>query len=257
MFVFNWENVPGKDDGKLKEFLEQKYGVDWVRSAKIEKIGNNEIKMFTEKNVLLLTLNNENTKVILSINNIKTDEFVAKTENNKVNVYKDIAQEKQDIRRGVKVKDVSYPYSLLGGLVIAGLLVVFIIGYYGIESAGVFTPREAFFVIGASILILSVSSIYQFLTIRDTISVLKIHEEELQSARDMAQEKRISSLEDTRSGATASIGPRVAALEPQLASLETRVAALERRSSNIGRTASMEARTASMETDISSLDEAR
>lgn len=227
MYLFNWENVPGKDDGKLIQFLEQKYGVDWVRSAKIEKSSGNEIKISTEKNVLLLTLNNENTKVTLSINNIKTDEFVVKVENKKVNVYEDIVQEKKDIKRGVKIKDVSYPYSLLGGLVLAGLLVVFIMGYYGIESAGVFTPREAFFVIGASILILAVSSIYQFLTIRDTISVLKIHEEELQSARDMATDKRISSLESTRAGATASLGPRVAALEPQLASLEERVVALE------------------------------
>jgi hypothetical protein len=231
MYLFNWENVPGKDDGKLIQFLEQKYGVDWIRSAKIEKVGNNEIKIFTEKNVLLLELNNENTKVTLSINKIKTDEFVVKVENNKVNVYKDIVQEKQDIKRGVKVKDIGYPYSLLGALVLAGLVVIFIMGYYGTQSAGVFTPREAFFVIGASILILAVSSIYQFLTIRDTISVLKIHEEELQSARDTAQEKRISSLEDTRAGATASLSPRVAALEPQLASLEERVAALEHKRS--------------------------
>jgi len=44
-------------------------------------------------------------------------------------------------------------------------------GYYGTQSAGIFTPREAFFVIGASILILSAASVYQFLTLRDTISV--------------------------------------------------------------------------------------
>ena len=71
-------------------------------------------------------------------------------------------------------------------------------------------------------------AVYQFLTLRDTISVLKIHEEEMQSARDKAQEGRIASLEGTRAGATTSLGPRVAALEPQLASLDARVAALER-----------------------------
>ncbi|MCE8424250.1 MAG: hypothetical protein J5U17_00550, partial [Candidatus Methanoperedens sp.] len=92
-------------------------------------------------------------------------------------------------------------------------------------------PREAFFVIGASILILSAASVYQFLTLRNTISVLKIHEEELQSARDAAQEARLASLEGTRSGATTSLGPRVAALEPQLASLETRVTTLEQQKS--------------------------
>jgi len=239
MYLFNWESVPGNDDGKLILFLEQKYGTDWIRSAKIEKIGNNEIKIFTDKNVLSLKLNTENTTVTLSINKIKTDEFIVKTENKKLNIYKDIEQEKQDIRQGVKVKEISYPYSLLGGLVLAGLIIVALMGYYGTQSAGIFSPREAFFVIGASILILSAASVYQFMTLRDTISVLKIHEEELQSARDKAQEGRLTSLEDTRSGATTSIGPRVAALEPQLASLETRVTMLEQKGSNAGRTESM------------------
>ena len=101
-------------------------------------------------------------------------------------------------------------------------------GYFGTRSPGIFELREAFFVIGASILILSAASVYQFLTLRDTISVLKIHEEELQSARDAAQEMRIASLESTRSGATTSLTPHVSALEPQLATLETRVTALER-----------------------------
>ena len=47
MFLFSWDNVPGKDNGKLLEYLEQKYGVDWVRTAKIEKINNNEIRIAT------------------------------------------------------------------------------------------------------------------------------------------------------------------------------------------------------------------
>jgi hypothetical protein len=227
MFLFSWENVPGKDNGKLIEYLEKKYGVDWVRTAKIEKIDNNEIKIATEKNFLSLKLNNENTKVTLTINKVKTDEFIVKKENSKLNIYTDIEQEKQDIRQGVKVKDISYPYSLLGGLVLAGLIVVVLMGYYGTQSAGIFSPREAFFVIGASILILSAASVYLFMTLRDTISVLKIHEEELQAARDAAQEMRLASLESTRSGATTSLGPRVTALEPQLAALGTRITALE------------------------------
>jgi hypothetical protein len=228
MFLFSWENVPGKDNGKLIEYLEQKYGVDWVRTAKIEKIDNNEIKIATEKNFLSLKLNNENTKVTLTINKVKTDEFIVKKEDSKLNIYTDIEQEKQDIRQRVKVKDISYPYSLLGGLVLAGLIVVALMGYYGTQSAGIFSPREAFFVIGASILILSAASVYLFMTLRDTISVLKIHEEELQAARDAAQEMRLASLESTRSGATTSLGPRVSALEPQLATLEKRVTAMER-----------------------------
>jgi len=77
--------------------------------------------------------------VTLSINKIKTDEFIVKTENSKLNIYKDIEQEKQDIRQGVKVQDISYPYSMLGGLVIAGLIVVFLMGYYGVQSINIFS----------------------------------------------------------------------------------------------------------------------
>jgi hypothetical protein len=231
MYLFSWDNVPGKDDGKLKEFLEHKYGVDWVRTAKIEKVNNSEIKIFTEKNILSLKLDTKNTKVTLTINNIETDELIVKTENSKLNIYTDVEKEKQDKRQKVNL-EVAYPYSMLGALVIAGLVVVFIMGYYGTQSAGIFSPREAFFVIGASILIISGAAVYLFLTLRNTISVLKIHEEELQSMRDIVQERRITSLESTRSGATSSIIPRVAALEPQLANLDTRVTSLEQKSSS-------------------------
>jgi hypothetical protein len=223
MYIFNWENVPGKDNGRLIEFLEQKYGVDWVRTAKIEKIGNDEIRIATDKNFLSLILNNQKTNVILKINNVRTDEFSVKIENGNVNIYKDT---KQVTRKGVKL-ETNYPYAVLGGLVLAGLIIVAFLGYSGVQSAGIFSPREAFFVIGASILILTAASIYLLFTLRNTISVLKIHEEELQSARDAAQEGRIASLESTRSGTAPSLGPRVGALEPQLASLEKRITALE------------------------------
>ena len=226
MYIFNWENVPGKDDGKLLVFLEQKYGVDWVRTAKIEKVGNTEIIIATDKNSLSLKLDNRDTKVILTVNKVKTDEFVVKTENSKLNIYTDVEQDKKDIRQGVKTES-NYPYSVLGALALAGLIVVFLMGYYGTQSAGIFSPREAFFVIGASILILTAASAYLLFTLRNTVSVLKIHEEELQAARETAQEMRIQTLENARTEASRSLGPRVTALEPQLASLETRVTTLE------------------------------
>jgi len=109
---------------------------------------NSEIKIFTEKNILSLIINSENTKVTLTINKVKTDEFIVKTENNKLNVYTDVEQEKQEKRQGVKIESV-YAYSVLGALVIAALVVVILMGYYGTQSAGIFSPHEAFFVIGA------------------------------------------------------------------------------------------------------------
>jgi hypothetical protein len=227
MYIFNWENVPGNDNGKLVEYLEQRYGVDWVRKAKIEKFDNSEIIMSTEKNLLSLKLSTRNDRIILTINKVKTDEFAVKTEDKKLNVYEDVEQKKRDIRTGAKI-ETNYPYSVLGALALAGLIVVFVMGYYGTQSAGIFSPREAFFVIGASILILTAACAYLLFTLRNTVSILKIHEEELQAARATAQERRIESLENRNTGvATKSLGPRVAALEPQLASLETRVTTLE------------------------------
>jgi len=244
LYIFSWENVPGKDNGRLIEYLEQKYGVDWVRTAKIEKMGKDEIRIATDKNVLSLILNNQKTNVILKINDVSTDEFSVRIEKGTVYIYKDTKQ----VRKGVKLES-SYPYAVLGGLVIAGMITVAFLGYLGVQSAGIFSPREAFFVIGSAIVIQTAASLYLLFTLRNTISVLKIHEEELQSARDAVQEGRISSLESTRAGghalaqvglllkrmdslekhagATTSLGPRVGALEPQLATLEKRITALE------------------------------
>ena len=92
MFLFSWENVPGKDNGKLIEYLEQKYGVDWVRTAKIEKIDNNEIKIATENNYLSLKLNDEKTNMYLIFDDDRTDdgktfELNAMIENGKLNIY--------------------------------------------------------------------------------------------------------------------------------------------------------------------------
>src|SRR5665648_751821 len=98
MYLFSWGDVLGKDNGKLIEYLEQNYGVDWVRTAKIEKIDNNEIRIATAKNSLSPRLYNANTLVTLTINKVRTDDFIVKVENDKLNIYKDVEQEKKDIR---------------------------------------------------------------------------------------------------------------------------------------------------------------
>ena len=52
-YLFSWNKIPKNPNGKLIVFLRQKFGIDWVMSAKIEKIGNgmtirvsNEINYF-------------------------------------------------------------------------------------------------------------------------------------------------------------------------------------------------------------------
>ena len=88
MYLFSWDEIPGNDNGKLIEFLKQKFGIDWVKTAEIEKIDNgNTIKASTEIYPLSLNLNQDKTEVIFRINDIRTDKFIAKMENGKLNRY--------------------------------------------------------------------------------------------------------------------------------------------------------------------------
>lgn len=87
-FVFSWDEFQEKDKGRLIEFLAQKYGIDWVKAANIEKIDNDKtISISTEKNYLSLKHNDEKTEVILKIDDGRTDIFIAKMENSKLNIY--------------------------------------------------------------------------------------------------------------------------------------------------------------------------
>ncbi len=82
------DNIPENDSVRLKEFLKLNYGIDWVRTANIEKIDDGKnLRVFTEKNSLLLRLNDEKNKVNLEIDDGRTDEFTVKEENGKLNVY--------------------------------------------------------------------------------------------------------------------------------------------------------------------------
>jgi hypothetical protein len=86
-YLFSWDEIPGNDNGKLIEFLIDKFGIDWVKTAEIEKIDNgNTIKISTEINHLSLNLNQEKTEVIFKIDDVRTDKIMAKMENGKLNI---------------------------------------------------------------------------------------------------------------------------------------------------------------------------
>lgn len=52
--AFTWEEIPGKDNEKLKKFLAKKYNIE-LKNAKIKKNDSkNIIKLSTEENVILL-----------------------------------------------------------------------------------------------------------------------------------------------------------------------------------------------------------
>ena len=87
-YLFSWDEIPGNDNEKLIDFLKQNYNLDWLREEKIDKIDNDKIiKVSVENNYLSLSLNNQNTKVNLKIDDGRNDEFIVKTENGKLNIY--------------------------------------------------------------------------------------------------------------------------------------------------------------------------
>lgn len=93
-YLFSWDEISGEDNERLIEFLIQKFGVDWVKIAKIEKIDDGKtIKVSNENNYLSLILNekNKDKKIInvyiKEIEDDRTYEFKTKAENGRLNIY--------------------------------------------------------------------------------------------------------------------------------------------------------------------------
>lgn len=87
-YLFSWDDVPGIDKERLIEFLTEKFGIDWVKTAKIEKIDNGKtIRISFGDNFLYLKLNHEKTKVKLTIDDGRNEEFIVKLQNDKQNIY--------------------------------------------------------------------------------------------------------------------------------------------------------------------------
>ena len=89
-YVLSWDEIPGKDDKELREFLilTQKSDIDWVNTANIEKTENGKaIKVFDNVNSLSLTLNDLKTEVILGNDTGRTHKFLAKMENDELKIY--------------------------------------------------------------------------------------------------------------------------------------------------------------------------
>jgi hypothetical protein len=86
--LFNWDDIPGNNNGGIKEYLNKRMGIDWVKDATIEKIENDmTVKVHTKKKSLSLILNKEKTKVSLKGDDTRTSEFIAETEEGKLKIY--------------------------------------------------------------------------------------------------------------------------------------------------------------------------
>lgn len=142
-----------------------------------------------------------------------------------------------------------YPYAILGALVIAGLIAVVSLLMLGVTGPGVFsfTLNAAFLGIGTAMLILTVSTLYLFFTLRSASKKLAQQQQELQNIRDLAQDGRLSSLETTRTGSKVSSTVR----DERLSSLE------DSQSGSKSGAASMMVEITRLESRIASLEKPR
>jgi len=109
--VFDWGKVPGNDDGRLRNFLKEKFGTGWVESAEIKKIdGGNAIKLSSDENWVKIRLSNDKDKATLKISDGKTDELEVKKKNGELNIY----TKGPGTRVELEVKDVAYMRSRYG-----------------------------------------------------------------------------------------------------------------------------------------------
>jgi transposase len=95
-YLFSWKEIPGNDSERLTDFLKSNYDVDWVKTAKIAKTDDDKtIMIIAGEKLISLNLSSENTELDIKIDNGKTDKFIVKTENDKLNIYKTVIEVKK------------------------------------------------------------------------------------------------------------------------------------------------------------------
>ncbi len=84
---FNWNNVPGKDEGKIRKYLEEDFDADWAVNAEINKTDQKTIKISSGQNSAEFKLDKEDNTVKLTINGKIRNLFVKKEDGN-LNIYR-------------------------------------------------------------------------------------------------------------------------------------------------------------------------
>ena len=90
-YLFSWDDIPEKDSGELMEFLDDKYDIDWIKTAKIDKNeSNNTLKIYNEHNSILLKFNNDKTRVKIELDDGRINNYDVKKENDKLNIFRKV-----------------------------------------------------------------------------------------------------------------------------------------------------------------------
>ncbi len=88
-FIFCWDDVPGKDDAKLTEFLKTRFSLDWVDNAIIEKTVDSKVINLTSDNkyISLELVGDLSPDVKLKTSDGRTDTYILVFEKGKRNIY--------------------------------------------------------------------------------------------------------------------------------------------------------------------------
>lgn len=88
-YLFSWDDVPGKDDAKLIEYLKKRFSLDWIDNAVIEKtVDSKAIKLTSDKKYVSLELVGDLVPdVKLTISDGRTEKYILVFENGKRNIY--------------------------------------------------------------------------------------------------------------------------------------------------------------------------
>lgn len=87
-YFFNWDKIPGDDNGRLLEFLREIYNISWATTAKIDKSTDGKtIRIYSKTNYISLILTDDKTRVNLEIDDGRIDDFDAKMEDKELNIY--------------------------------------------------------------------------------------------------------------------------------------------------------------------------
>lgn len=106
---FRWDKIPGNESLKLRDLLEHNFGISWIKTARFEKINNGmAIRAFNDDNSLSLTLNEKETRLTLTIDDVRKSEFTVKKENGEIIVcYIDKTEIDQiDMPSWLKIKQI-------------------------------------------------------------------------------------------------------------------------------------------------------
>lgn len=93
VYLFSWENVPGSENNKLIQFLNDELGINLGENIRIEKKENgNAINVFDDKNSISINLNKKKTKASMTIGRTASYDLIVKMENEKLSIYTEFTQ---------------------------------------------------------------------------------------------------------------------------------------------------------------------